>query len=176
MTARVPAAKALRYGLVAFAVAVGIVGVALWGSLLQPTSPPGPVGCPCGSGMAIGTPSAEGGPGNYSYVMGFTPSSGLTWGEARFEITSSTGQVVSPSPNWTVHILGSGSPVNTTIATFGFQSDSWSSGDHVLATSGQSIDLELGSTNLRGLADHFLMFIAPWAGPEGGGMVSTALP
>ncbi|MFI5414590.1 MAG: hypothetical protein ACHQ16_02860 [Candidatus Lutacidiplasmatales archaeon] len=48
MTARVPAAKALRYGLVAFAVAVGIVGVALWGSLLQPTSPPGPVGCPCG--------------------------------------------------------------------------------------------------------------------------------
>ncbi|MCI4328008.1 MAG: hypothetical protein L3J86_00360 [Thermoplasmata archaeon] len=167
MTARVPAAKALRYGLVAFAVSVN------WPT----TGSSGPcTALECGPTFAIESPVAEGGPGNYSYVMGFTPSSGLTWGEARFEITSSTGQVVSPSPNWTVHILGSGSPVNTTIATFGFQSDSWSSGDHVLATSGQSIDLELGSTNLRGLADHFLMFIAPWAGPEGGGMVSTALP
>jgi hypothetical protein len=178
MTSRFRAVQTLRYGLVGLVVAAAILGVALWATLLQPTSPPPTVTCPtvgC-SATAMGSPMAEGGPGNYSYLLGFTPSGGLTWGEAWFEIRGPTGQVMPATPGWSVLILGSGSPANTTVAKYGLQSETWSTGAHVLATSGQSIELELGSTNLRGQGCSIVMLLAPWAGGSGGGTISAALP
>ncbi|MCI4325013.1 MAG: hypothetical protein L3K00_03895 [Thermoplasmata archaeon] len=167
----------LRNATIALIVAVAIISVVLWATFELPSSPPPNAGCgPCGSATAIGTPTAQGGPGDYSYVMGITPSSGLRWGGSSFEITTSSGKLLTPTSSWTVVIFSSGAGGGSPVAAYDFTSTTWTSGWDVLATSGQTIHLELGATDLHGQADKFLLFLTPTPDSGQGGSISTSLP
>jgi hypothetical protein len=166
-----------RYVVVAALISAALVAVVLWGTFVASTPPSLPpcTALECGSTAAIGSPAAEGGPGNYSYRMTITPSSGLTWGQSHFAITSPTGQNLSPLPSWTILILPAGSS-GSPVAVYPFDTGSWTLGAHTLAASGQTIDLELGPSDLRGQGDEIVMFIA-WGGyPSASGTVSESLP
>jgi hypothetical protein len=170
----------LRYGIVALLVTAAIVGVVLWGTLGRPAPPSSgtPCGLECGVGgsLAIGTPNPEGGPGNYSYSMGITPSERLTWGQTKFAVESPTGQNLSPTSSWAILIFPASPTAQSPAAVFEFQTQTWKLGSSVLATSGQTIHLELGSTDLRGQGDHFVVDVTPSAASSASGTVSVALP
>lgn len=175
-----PAGVNLRYGIFALLVTAAVVGVVLWGTLGQDKPSPGSTGnscgLECGASVALSAPNPEGGPGNYSYVMGITPSSGLTWGETRFAIQSATGQNLSPTSTWNVQIYPASPTANDPIAVFGMQTQIWELGSSVIATSGQTIHLQLGSTNLRGQGDNIVLFIEPSPSFPHGGRVLVGLP
>jgi hypothetical protein len=126
--------------------------------------------------MAIGAPLAQGGPGNHSYRMPVTPSNGLTWGETSFAIVSSNGLNLTPTSSWAVLILAAAITSNGPIGVYGFESGSWSTGGHLIATSGQTIELYLGPTDLRGQGASFVVFLSSSSGSYSGGEVSVALP
>jgi hypothetical protein len=173
-----PRVESVRYGLIAVVVTAAIVTVVLAATFLGP-APPSSMGCTaleCGSTVAIGSPQPEGGPGNYSYVMGVTPSDGLTWGQTHFGIVSATGHPLTPSASWSVWISsnsrGSGPPV----ATYSFSNGVWGSGAHVTATSGQTIVLALGPSDLRGQGDTLVLTIDWGTGSPTNATTSVALP
>lgn len=167
-----------RIGVIAVVLTAVIVGVVLWGTLGRPApASSGECGLECGIGTpAIGTPQPEGGPNNHSYVMQFTPSSGLTWGQVTFAIEAASGQYAPPNPSWEVLIFNATSGPDQLAATYGFQTGTWSEGAQVLATSGQTIHLELGSTNLKGQGYSFVMIINSNSGSSQAGQVSASLP
>ncbi|MCI4328009.1 MAG: hypothetical protein L3K01_00145 [Thermoplasmata archaeon] len=166
-----------RYGIVALVVTAAVVGVVLWGTFGRP--PPASSGTPCGlecgggGYLAIGTPSAQGGPGNYSFVMSISPSSGLTWGQARFSIVSPMGKNLSPTSSWTIVIF---SASVTPVAVFGFQTQTWEVGSKVLATAGQMLHLETGASDLTGEGDTLVVHLMPSATSPANGTVNVVLP
>jgi hypothetical protein len=180
-----PPVESLRYGVAAVAVAVVIVAVVLWVAFNWQPSPASSsncglecctVHCPYGVGMAIVAPQAEGGPGDYSYRMGVVPANGLTWGQTTFAVVSSTGTNLTPTPSWAVRILAAGNGTSGPIGVYGFESGTWSTGTHLLATSGQTIQLYLGSTDLRGQGASFVVFLSSSPGSHLNGQVTAALP
>jgi hypothetical protein len=166
-----------RYALFAIGIAAALVAVVLVGVFDRPSSisPNSPCALECrGLPMAIGTPVAGGGPGNYSYDMGVVAQQGLVWGNVLFAIVLPNGNAIGPPTTWTVLIFNAGATSGTPVATYGFHTDNWTSGATAVVTSGQTIHLQLGATDLRGQGDRFVSSIL--SGPEHRPSGTTAVP
>jgi hypothetical protein len=161
-------------------VSAGAVGALLY---VQPASCGGCNSCGATSGgsapsgwgdFAIGTPSPGGGPDNHSYQMGVTPSSAFRWGDLSFEVQTSTGGDVVPLPDWGVAALGTSGGAAAPLATYNFTAAHWTTGGSVLMTSGQTLVLELGTTDLVGDGDRLVVTLPNACEPSGS--VSVSLP
>jgi hypothetical protein len=166
--------NAVVAAIVAAAILVTVLAVTFeWPS---PQGSPGCTGLECGGGMvAIGSPVAKGGPGNYSYIMAIAPSGGARWGQVEITLQDSSGGELTPSSHWSVEILSAGPPPST-VAIFDFETGSWTLGATVLMTSAQSIDLQLGPTDLHGQGDSIVLHFLATSGGSESGETSTTLP
>jgi len=165
-----------------------VVVIAAAGSLelfawLAPTPGPncgstsGPT--PLGSGFAIGSPSPSGGPSNRSYSMTLIPEAGVRWSDLAFEVVNSNGAMQPALPSWGVLAVGMPSPDGQPTFSYSFQTQTWSPGATQLIWSGETMSLELGSSDLRGQGDNLVVEIAIHPTPCGnssGGSASVALP
>ena len=178
-----PRLKKRRWLVVVIGGIVAVVGAS--GALVVPAPkscdvcsgciPPNAGPTPLGSAFAIGAPTAQGGPSNRSYEMEITPSSGMVWSTLYFQLWSSNGAILTPGAQWAVLASNSTSHANTPFASYDFLSGKWSGEATVLMTSGQLMTLSLGSTNLAGMGDKFVVYI-PTGCPGAFGQVSVALP
>jgi hypothetical protein len=127
-----------------------------------------------GSGFAIGTATPSGGPSNNSYNMFVNPSSGMQWSDLRFQVVDSRGANLSPESDWGALALGPPAPNSgQPIAGYSFQTQQWNPGASVLMKSGETLTLELGSSDLRSQGDQLVVSVTPSCGLSG---VHVSLP
>jgi hypothetical protein len=169
-----------------FVAILGVAGsLALTAVLLWPTNgscntcqgctPANGAPTPLGSVFAMGTPVPEGGASNHSYAITVTPASGLRWVQATFLVTDSRGATLSPVADWNVSVRNYSATGGNPFATYDFTTSEWSGDAASVATSGQTLVLELGTTNLTGQGDHF-EFLGPIGDCSSSGTVSQTLP
>ncbi|MCI4337372.1 MAG: hypothetical protein L3K17_09360 [Thermoplasmata archaeon] len=161
---------------------IGLIAVAgSWELYIQLSRPSGGCGAPPGgntplggSSFAIGSATPAGGPGNHSYTMAVNPSDRDQWVYLAFQVVDSRGSNLTPGSGWSVVAFGVSGQL---IANYSFQTQTWSSGATVLMTSGESMSLRLGSSDLHGLGDKLVVEISnPNPCTFSGGSVSAPLP
>jgi len=90
-------------------------------------------------------------------------------------LTAATGTVLVPNSDWSAWAFETGSPSGPPLAVYEFSPAEWTMGPLVRVTSGQSLSLQLGSSNRTGHGDRLVMVDAV-ACSANQGQVSTALP
>jgi hypothetical protein len=138
------------------AVAAGVAGDGIssdWGRLAGfgpgcPPPPPSSGNTPLGSAPAIGSPHAEGGPTNHSYVESVTGWLG-TWGSVSLSLVGANGTNLTPQPDWTFQVLRGAAPGPAPLASYSLANSTWTFGGDVPVTAAVVV-LELGPTDLVG--------------------------
>jgi hypothetical protein len=109
---------------------------------------------PCG--LAFGSPTPAGSPGNRSYDILVEPNAAEHWGSLKFFLSNQNGAPVASDQHWHLLVYGASSSAREAVAEYLLATNSWTNGSSVLITSGQTAALDLGSTDVTGLGYHLV--------------------
>jgi hypothetical protein len=120
----------------------GLNGVSVSGNV--PITEPSSSETPLSTVLAVGTPSeaVKGSGAATNNWYNFTVQSaggGITLGGFKFQVVSAAGVIITPGAGWTMSAL---SLTGTTIGTYSFTSDGWTTGGTTTITSSQTFVLD----------------------------------